>query len=239
MKKLLLLLLPTLALAQSVPNGGVITLGQVWTPAQWNTAWQSKVDYPCVGCGGTSIVGPLKGNGTTFQAASASDIALLFCASSSTMVLMANGTCSAGTPIPSLPSYVTPLTNDYLIVYSQTDSQAEKATIRQVIESSLSIATGTSLTPNCVYSINNTTNTQSVGTLTVNAPTGCTAVEGQSLKIHIKSTNVQTYSWNAAFVGGTTSLPTASSGASKGDWIGFLYDSINAKWDYVAVATGF
>jgi hypothetical protein len=239
MKKLLLLLLPTLALAQSVPNGGVITLGQVWTPAQWNTAWQSKVDYPCVGCGGTSIVGPLKGNGTTFLAASASDIALLFCASSSTMVLMANGTCSAGTPIPSLPAYVTPASGDDLIVYSQTDSQAEKATIPQVMASSLSLASATSITPNCVYAVNYTVNTVAVGTLTVNAPTGCTPVEGQSLKIHIKSTNVQTYAWNAAFVGGTTALPTASSGASKGDWIGFLYDSINSKWDYVATSTGF
>lgn len=33
-----------LALAQSVPNGGSITQGQVWTTPQWNTAWQAKVD---------------------------------------------------------------------------------------------------------------------------------------------------------------------------------------------------
>lgn len=30
--------------AQSVPNGGSITPGQVWTPAQWMNGWQSKVD---------------------------------------------------------------------------------------------------------------------------------------------------------------------------------------------------
>jgi len=52
MRKLLLaiagaamLMAPLGALAQSVPNGGTISFGQVWTPAQWTTAWQSKQDY--------------------------------------------------------------------------------------------------------------------------------------------------------------------------------------------------
>lgn len=43
MIKLFLLLLPGLLLAQSVPNGTIIQ-GQIWTPAQWNAAWQSKAD---------------------------------------------------------------------------------------------------------------------------------------------------------------------------------------------------
>lgn len=44
MKKfLLLLLVPLLATSQSIPNGTVFP-GQVWTSAQWNTAWQSKAD---------------------------------------------------------------------------------------------------------------------------------------------------------------------------------------------------
>jgi hypothetical protein len=42
-KRLWLLLIPCLALGQSVPNG-TITQGQVWTPAQWNFAWQSKAN---------------------------------------------------------------------------------------------------------------------------------------------------------------------------------------------------
>lgn len=32
------------AFAQSIPNG-TITSGQIWTPSQWNSAWQSKMDY--------------------------------------------------------------------------------------------------------------------------------------------------------------------------------------------------
>jgi hypothetical protein len=103
----------------------------------------------------------------------------------------------------------------------------------------LLIAGGTSATPNCAYSTNYSTATATGGTFTVNAPTGCQPFDGQSLKLHIKYTNAQTYSWNAAFVGGTTALPTTSSGSSKGDWVAFLYDSINSKWDYVATATGF
>lgn len=41
---LLLFLIADTAFAQSVPNG-TISQGQVWTPTQWNTAWQSKIDY--------------------------------------------------------------------------------------------------------------------------------------------------------------------------------------------------
>ena len=42
---LVLLLFPLLAYGQSIPNGPIVQ-GQVWTPAQWNAAWQSKVDVP-------------------------------------------------------------------------------------------------------------------------------------------------------------------------------------------------
>lgn len=38
------LLLTSLVCAQSVPNGGTITQGQVWTAPQWTSAWQSKAD---------------------------------------------------------------------------------------------------------------------------------------------------------------------------------------------------
>jgi hypothetical protein len=43
MLKWLLLLLPTVLLAQSVPNGTIVT-NEVWTASQWNLAWQSKAD---------------------------------------------------------------------------------------------------------------------------------------------------------------------------------------------------
>lgn len=82
-------------------------------------------------------------------------------------------------------------------------------------------------------------NTQAVGTLTINAPTG-TPFNGQKLIFRLQSTNVQTFSWNAAFQGSTDlGLPTVSSGSSKYDYIGFMYNSTASKWQMIAKVFGF
>jgi hypothetical protein len=82
-------------------------------------------------------------------------------------------------------------------------------------------------------------NTQSAGTLTINAPTG-TPFNGQKIILRLLSTNVQTFSWNAAFAGSTdVPLPTASTGTSKYDYMGFVYNSTAAKWQIIAKNFGF
>jgi hypothetical protein len=82
-------------------------------------------------------------------------------------------------------------------------------------------------------------NTQAVGTLTINAPTG-TPYSGQKLLFRLLSTNVQTFSWNAIFQGSTdVILPTASTGTSKYDYMGFIYNATNTKWQLVAKAFGY
>lgn len=82
-------------------------------------------------------------------------------------------------------------------------------------------------------------NTQAVGTLTVNAPTG-TPFNGQKLVFRLQSTNIQTFSWNSVFQGSTDlGLPTASSGSSKFDYVGFIYNSTASKWQLVAKVFGF
>ena len=82
-------------------------------------------------------------------------------------------------------------------------------------------------------------NTQAAGTFTLNAPTG-TLANGQKLMFRMTSTNVQTFSWNAVFRGSTDlTLPTASSGASKEDYMGFIYDSTAIKSDLIAKNFGF
>jgi hypothetical protein len=87
--------------------------------------------------------------------------------------------------------------------------------------------------------IANQVNTQAVGTLTINAPTG-TIVDGQKLIIRLQSTNIQTFSWNAAFVGSNDLiLPTASSGSSLIDYMGFVYNSNAGKWQLLAKVFGF
>jgi hypothetical protein len=82
-------------------------------------------------------------------------------------------------------------------------------------------------------------NTQAVGTLTINAPSG-TPVNGQRILLRLRSTNVQTFSFNAIFTGSDDlSLPTTSSGATKYDYMGFVYNSTATKWQLVGKVFGF
>jgi len=83
------------------------------------------------------------------------------------------------------------------------------------------------------------TNTQTAGTLTVNAPTG-TPINGQKFILRLKCTNAQTFSWNAIFAGSTDLiLPTATTGTSKYDYVGFIYNSTAVKWQLLAKVFGF
>lgn len=79
-------------------------------------------------------------------------------------------------------------------------------------------------------------NTQAGGTLTINAPTG-TPTNGQPLVLRIKTTNAQTYSWNATYRDGTPSLPTTLAAATT-DYVAFMYNSTDSKWDLVGVSSG-
>jgi hypothetical protein len=82
-------------------------------------------------------------------------------------------------------------------------------------------------------------NTQVAGSLTINAPTG-TPNNGQKILFRLLSTNVQTFSFNAIFTGSTDlTLPTASTGTSKYDYMGFIYNSTAAKWQILGKNFGF
>lgn len=95
----------------------------------------------------------------------------------------------------------------------------------------------TSITPNADTSDwTEQVNTQATGTLTINAPTG-TPSNKQAWGLEIKSTNVQTFSWNAVFVGGTTALPTATTGGGKIDLYTFVYSTTNSKWIFSGLQT--
>lgn len=59
------LLLTSLVCAQSVPNGGTITQGQVWTAPQWTTAWQSKADALNGVLTSPSMIGAVNINGVS------------------------------------------------------------------------------------------------------------------------------------------------------------------------------
>lgn len=104
----------------------------------------------------------------------------------------------------------------------------------------VAIADGTSITINAdTTDIATQANTQSAGTLTIAAPTG-TPVNGQKLILRLLSSNIQTFSWNAIFAGSTDlTLPTASTGSSKYDYMGFIYNSTAVKWQLLAKNFGF
>ena len=125
-------------------------------------------------------------------------------------------------------------------VIATTITQYTDALARSANNRTVAVSDGTTITPDADTSDNVTqANTQGAGTLTIAAPSG-TPVDGQKLVIRLKSTNVQTFSWNAIYRGSTDlALPTASSGASKTDYIGFIYNSADSKWDLLAKTFGF
>lgn len=101
------------------------------------------------------------------------------------------------------------------------------------------VSDATSITPNSgtsdiVYQLN----TQSAGTLTINADIG-TPQNGQSLLFKIKSSNIQTLSWNSLYAGGNSGLPTSTTGSSLIDYFSFIYDSVNSKWQYTGAIYGY
>jgi hypothetical protein len=101
-------------------------------------------------------------------------------------------------------------------------------------------ADATSITPNIdAAEIITQVNTQTAGALTINAPSG-TPVDGQRLMLRITSTNVHAFVWNAVYAGSTDlPLPGATSGSSKTDYLGLLYNSTAAKWQLIAKNFGY
>jgi hypothetical protein len=102
-------------------------------------------------------------------------------------------------------------------------------------------ADATSITPDSRYcNATQQTNTQAAGTLTINADAGVSGVRPYNLQpwtLKIKTTNAQTFAWNAVYVGGAVALPvTAPVGTS---YFSFLYDTIAAKWHYTGTAGAF
>ena len=121
-----------------------------------------------------------------------------------------------------------------------TTAEAQTLTGKTIKPRLVSIADGTSITINCdTTDIATQINTQATGNLTINAPTG-TPYDGQRLLVRIKSTNIQTYVWNSIFAGGViVPLPVNSTGSSKYDYIGFMYNAAMAKWLSVAYTNSY
>lgn len=121
-------------------------------------------------------------------------------------------------------------------VVVDTVSATNTLTNKRITKRVVTAADATSITPNTdnadwTYQAN----TQSTGTLTINDDAG-TPTNCQAWGLKMKSTNVQTFSWNAKFVGGTTALPTVTTGSSQIDYFTFIYDTVDTKWHFTGSA---
>jgi hypothetical protein len=131
--------------------------------------------------------------------------------------------------------------NDYS-TYTTLNSRIDttNSNVAPLLKAVTTVADATSITPNAdTSSMVVQVNTQAAGTLTVNAPTG-TITNGQKLMFRFICTNAQTLSWNAAYAGSTDlPLPSATTGSSKADYVGVIYDTNSSKWHLIAKNFGF
>lgn len=168
-----------------------------------------------------------------------------FASDIATLIVVA-GTAGAG--VPATPNYHLKLAEVTVINGATEIENADISDTRTQIKFNpaliakrvVSVATGTSITPNVDTSDTvRQTHAGASGTLTLNAPTG-TPVDDQVLKIRIKSTNSQTYAFNAIYrAGANLPLPETHDGASKTDYLGFVYNAIDTKWDLLAYLPAF
>ena len=159
-------------------------------------------------------------------------------------ILITNGYIGVGSPTCNLDFSL--ITGSKLITWENLDGTPVLKTAIQTLTNKrinpriVTMTDATSFTPTAdTADVNTQANTQATGTLTANAPSG-SPVNGQRLMIRIKSTNIQTFSWNSIYRGGTTlTLPATSSGSSKTDYFEFIYNSTSAKWDIIESLLGY
>lgn len=123
---------------------------------------------------------------------------------------------------------------DTFVGRSTTDTLANKRITQRVV----TLGTSTTFTPDGDNSDVTFMNMTGVaGTLTIAAPTG-TPTDGQKLTLRIKTTNAQTYSFNATYRFSTTVTAPTTTAAAKTDYIGLFWNNTDSKWDVVAVDQG-
>jgi len=118
------------------------------------------------------------------------------------------------------------------------DDAGNTITINSTGPRVVALTDGATITPNC-----DTTDIGKVtiaGNRTFAAPSG-TPTSGQKLVLRIKqdATGTRTITWNSAYRFAAATPPTLTTTASKTDYLGFIYNSDDSKWDCVAVKLGF
>ena len=133
-----------------------------------------------------------------------------------------------------------PSANTDVVNKTYSDSGVQTLTNKRVQSRVLVAASDTTFAVNAdSYDAAEMVMTGAAGTLLISAPTG-TPVNGQKLIYKLQCTFAQTLNWASIFQGSTDlSLPLTSSGNSKWDFYGFVYNSTAAKWQFIAKMAGF
>lgn len=163
----------------------------------------------------------------------------IFSALSSSVTLQGNAFNGTSQLIKTNGSGQYPAIDGSLITNVVTPTGTQTLINKRITKRVTTASDATSITPNSDnVDMTYQSNTQALGTLTINADAG-TPTNGQAWLLKIKSTNVQTFAWNAVFVGGTVALPTVTTGGGKIDNWAFIYDSVNSVWEFTGSAGGF
>jgi len=109
----------------------------------------------------------------------------------------------------------------------------------EVISYAVNVPRVTSVTSTTTLTVDSSTTDQAVitaqsGNLTIASPTG-SPVDGQKLIIRVKAVGTSVITWNAIFRQIGTTLPTPTT-AGKTIYVACIYNSLDTKWDVVAVA---
>jgi hypothetical protein len=119
--------------------------------------------------------------------------------------------------------------------YLRGDGTWQAITVKRVV----ALTDGATITSNA-----DTTDIGTVtlgGNRTISNPSG-SPVHGQQIQYHLRqdATGGRTVTWSSAFRFGTDiTLPTLTTTGSKTDYIGFMYNSADSKWDCVAYSRGY
>jgi hypothetical protein len=156
--------------------------------------------------------------------------AIVFTAGTGTATL-AGGPVIGGATTITMQSGV----NDTIVNRTSTDTLTNKRVTPRVV----SLSSSSSLTMSTDNAdVNTQVNAQAAGPLIMNVPSG-TPTDGQRLTFYIKSTNgQQSYQWNSIFRGSlTTPLPSITT-VGRTDYIGFIFNAADNKWDCIATDSG-
>ena len=109
----------------------------------------------------------------------------------------------------------------------------------EVVSYAVNVPRVTSVTSTTTLTVDSSTTDQAAitaqsGALTIASPTGSPA-DGQKLVIRIKAVGTSVITWNAIFRIIGTTLPVSTT-ANKTIYVGVVYNSLDTKWDVVAVA---